>query len=77
MKNILFVLPFFTFPLFANQVSFIAPNDFGIADKIKDLSSVVGPNWREVAEQNRTLNLHKLHGEDLTFAIRDITLKYE
>lgn len=76
MKNILFVLPFFIFPLFANQVSFIAPNDFGIAEKIKDLSSVASPNWREVAEKNRTLNLHKLHGEDLTFALHDISLKY-
>jgi hypothetical protein len=75
MKAI-FVFSILTLPVFATQISFIAPNDFGINDKIKDLSSVVGPSWREVAEKNRTLNLHKLHGEDLTFALHDISLKY-
>ena len=30
--------------------SFSAPNDFGIAPKIRSLAAVAGPDWREIAE---------------------------
>ena len=60
----------------AASPSFSAPNDFGVAAKIGSLAAVAGPDWREIAEKNRTTGLHKLGGGDLTFALRNVALKY-
>ena len=56
--------------------SFSAPNDFGIAPKIRSLAAVAGPDWREIAEKNRTTGLHKLGDHDLVLALRDVSRKY-
>lgn len=60
----------------AASPSFSAPNDFGAAAKIRSLAAVAGPDWREVAEKNRTTGLHKLGGDDLTLALKNLSLKY-
>ena len=60
----------------ARSPSFSAPNDFGIGSKIRSLAAVAGPDWREIAEKNRTTGLHKLGGYDLVLALRDDVRKY-
>jgi len=56
--------------------SFHAPNDFGIERRLKALAAKAGPDWREVAEKNRTTGLEKLWGAYLENALSETTRKY-
>ena len=71
-----FIVSVLAIHLFAFSPSFFAPYDFGVADRLKSLSSAAGPGWREESEKNRSLDLHKRYGDDLTLAVQDISLKY-
>lgn len=45
------------------------PHFVGKAERIGELARIAGPDWREVAEKNRTTGLEKLYGGALAIAL--------
>ena len=62
--------------LAAELPSFDVPTIPGCGEKIKALADVAGPDWREVAEKNRTTGLEKLSWGPLKDALVEKMQKY-